>query len=71
MIINSLDFDKMIPDPDETWSDFFKRLLNFKLYKPPMVHKDSIPLEKKTSFYMKVQTKLLEIEYDKTSKYNY
>lgn len=57
----------MIPDPDEPWSQFFKRLLNFGIYKPPMIPKDQVPLEKKNTLFMRVQTKLLEIEYEKTS----
>lgn len=28
-----------IPDPNETWGHFFKRLVNFELYNPPMVDK--------------------------------
>lgn len=56
-----------IPDPDETWPDFFKRILKFRLYQPPMVNKNSVPLEKRKTTYVRTQTKLLEIEFDRTS----
>lgn len=58
----------MLPDPEEPWSHFFKRLLNFGLHKPPLVQKNSLPLEKKNTVYMKVQTKILESEYNNKSK---
>ena len=38
------------------------------LYKPPLVEKKSIPEEKRKILFLKMQTKLLEIEYDKKSK---
>lgn len=41
--------------------------MKFEIYQPPLVEKDSIPLEKRNSLYLKMQTKLLEIEFDKTS----
>ena len=63
-----LDFNNKLPDPNETWHQFFNRILKFEIYQPPLVKKDSIPLEKKNSLYMRMQTKLLEIEFDKTSK---
>lgn len=62
------DLETHLPDPDETWSSFYRRMINFELYKPPLVHKDSIPIEKKNTLYMKMQTKLLEIEYNKKCK---
>ena len=42
--------------------------MKFELYKPPLVKKDSIPEDKRNNLFMRVQTKLLEIEYDKKSK---
>jgi hypothetical protein len=42
--------------------------MKFKIYQPPLVEKDSIPIEKRNSVYVRMQTKLLEIEYNKTSK---
>lgn len=41
--------------------------MKFEIYQPPLVEKDQIPLEKRNSLYLRMQTKLLEIEYDKTS----
>jgi hypothetical protein len=41
--------------------------MNFELYQPPMVSKETVPMEQRTTLYMKTQTKLLEIEYDKKS----
>ncbi len=43
--------------------------MKFEIYKPPLVEKDSISLEKRNSLYIKMQTKLLEIEFDKTSMF--
>lgn len=62
------DLESHLPDPNETWSSFYRRMMNFELYKPPLKHKDSIPEEQKKTVYMRVQTKLLEIEYHKKSK---
>jgi hypothetical protein len=42
--------------------------MKFELYRPPLVQRDSIPEEKRNNLFMKIQTKLLEIEYDKKSK---
>lgn len=61
---SSKNFEGKIPDPNETWGDFFKRLARFELYKPPMVDKDSVPLEKRNSKFVRMQTKLLEMEYN-------
>ena len=60
-----------IPNPDETWGDFFKRMLKFELYQPPMVDKKQVPYHKRANFFMKMQTKLLEMEYDKESKISF
>lgn len=57
-----------LPDPNETWGDFFRRVLKFELYRPPLVEKKSIPLDKRNSLFVRMQTKLLEIEYNKESK---
>jgi ankyrin repeat protein len=57
-----------IPDPNETWGDFFKRMLKFELYKPPMIDKKDVAFKDRSTFYMTVQTKLLEMEYNKESK---
>ena len=58
-------FDGKVPDPNETWQEFWQRIMKFRLYKPPMIEKDQVPLEKRQSVYMRMQSKLLEIEYDK------
>lgn len=57
-----------MPDPNETWHQFFNRIMKFEIYQPPLVQKEQVPLEKRNSLYVRMQTKLLEIEYDKTSK---
>jgi hypothetical protein len=67
-ILNLKDFINKIPDPNETWKNLFARVMKFELYKPPLVEKQSIPEEKRNNLFMKMQTKLLEIEYDKKSK---
>ena len=58
-----------IPDPNETWGHFFKRLVNFELYNPPMVDKRNV--SQMNSMYMNAQMKLMESEYGiKLSYYN-
>jgi len=56
-------FEGKIPDPNETLTDFFKRVGRFEIQKPPLVDRDSVPHLKRGSTYMKLQSKLLEIEY--------
>ena len=58
-----------IPDPNETWGHFFKRLANLELYNPPLVDKRNV--SQMNSLYMNAQMKLLESEYGvKLSYYN-
>jgi hypothetical protein len=57
-----------IPDPHETWQNFYNRIMKFELYRPPLVNKESVPEDKRNNLFMKIQTRLLEIEYDKKSK---
>jgi hypothetical protein len=62
------EFEGKIPDPDETWSNFFKRMMNFEITKPPLVDIETVPVIKRKSTYMKIQSKLLEIEYGQKGK---
>ena len=58
-----------IPDPNETWGHFFKRMINMELYNPPLVDKRNV--SQMNSLYMNAQMKLLESEYGvKLSYYN-
>ena len=50
-----------VPDPNETWGHFFKRLMNFELYNPPLVDKRNV--SQMNSMYMNAQMKLMESEY--------
>ena len=50
-----------IPDPNETWGHFFKRMINLELYNPPLVDKRNV--SHMNSLYMNAQMKLLESEY--------
>ena len=50
-----------IPDPNETWGHFFKRLVNFELYNPPLIDKRNV--SQMNSMYMNAQMKLIESEY--------
>ena len=50
-----------LPDPNESWSDFFKRLWKLELYLPPMIDKNLV--HDRNSLYMRTQTKLIEDEY--------
>jgi hypothetical protein len=69
MSFNAADsFEGKVPDPKESWHEFIGRIMKFKLYNPPMVDKNNVPLEQRKTMYMKIQSKLLEIEYDKKSK---
>ena len=50
-----------IPDPNETWGHFFKRIANLELYNPPLVDKKNV--SQMNSIYMNTQMKLIESEY--------
>ena len=50
-----------IPDPNETWGHFFKRMVNLELYNPPLVDKKNV--SQMNSMYMNTQMKLIENEY--------
>jgi hypothetical protein len=63
------DLQTKIPDPNESWGHFFKRLINMELYNPPLVDRKSV--QRMNSLYMNSQMKLLENEYGiKMSYYN-
>ena len=61
--------DDHLPDPNESWKSFAKRMMNFELYQPPLVPRDSVPIEKRKSMYMKMQTKFLEYHFNKKSSF--
>ena len=50
-----------IPDPNESWKNFMKRLVRMELYNPPLVDKNKI--NKSNSLYMKTQMKMISMEY--------
>ena len=54
-------FEGKVPDPNESWGDFVKRLGRLELYQPPLVDADQV--DKKDSLYMKMQSRLCEMEY--------
>lgn len=56
------EFEGKVPDPNESWSDFFKRLMRLELYQPPLVDKKKV--DNMNSLYMKFQTSLCEREYN-------
>ena len=56
-----------VPDPNETWGHFFKRLTNMELYNPPLVDKRNV--SHMNSMYMNTQMKLIENEYGIKMKY--
>ena len=63
------DLQNKIPDPNETWGHFFKRVVNMELYNPPLVDKRNV--SQMNSLYMNAQMKLIENEYGvKLSYYN-
>ena len=55
-------FKNKVPDPNESWMNFIKRLGRFELYQPPLIDKNKVG--KMNSLYMKMQSKLIEDEYD-------
>ena len=57
----TLDLTTKIPDPNESWGHFFKRVANMELYNPPLVDKKNVSVM--NSMYMNAQMKLLENEY--------
>ena len=50
-----------IPDPNETWGHFLKRVASMELYNPPLVDKKNVSVM--NSMYMNAQMKLMENEY--------
>ena len=50
-----------IPDPNESWGNFMKRLANFELYNPPLIDKNTF--RKTNSLYMNTQMKIISMEY--------
>ena len=62
------EFEGKVPDPNETWGQFMKRLGRLELYQPPLVEETAVDDDKKGSFYMKLQGKLCEMEYGVKSK---
>ena len=57
----TLDLTTKVPDPNETWGHFFKRLVSMELYNPPLVDKKKV--SEMNSIYMNTQMKLMENEY--------
>ena len=55
------DLINKIPDPNETWGHFFKRVTTMELYNPPLVDKKNVSVM--NSMYMNAQMKLMENEY--------
>ena len=55
------DLMNKIPDPNETWGHFFKRVASMELYNPPLVDKKNVSVM--NSMYMNAQMKLMENEY--------
>ena len=55
------DLQNKIPDPNETWGHFFKRVATMELYNPPLVDKKKVSTM--NSMYMNTQMKLMENEY--------
>lgn len=50
-----------IPDPNESWGNFIKRLTRLELYNPPLVDKNSVT--RANSLYMVTQMKMISMEY--------
>ena len=52
-----------VPDPNESWADFFKRVKEFNISNPPMVDPDTVDKTKLNGIFMKMQSKLVEYEH--------
>ena len=61
-------FEGKVPDPNESWIDFVKRLYRLELYQPPLVDADQV--QNKNTLYMRMQTGLVEMEYGVKMKLN-
>lgn len=57
--------DGKLPDPNESWKSFINRLAKFQLYQPPLVKEETVNPQQKQSLYVKMQSGLLNIEYNK------
>jgi len=64
----TLDLTTKIPDPNESWGHFFKRVATMELYNPPLVDKNKI--NKTNSLYMKTQMKIISMEYGVNMDFN-
>ena len=53
--------ENKIPDPNESWKNFMKRMVKMELYNPPLVDKKNVT--KANSLYMKTQMKIISMEY--------
>ena len=62
------EFEGKVPDPNETWGHFFKRIAKLELYQPPLINENEVTDDIKNSIYMRLQTKLCEMEYGVKSK---
>ena len=54
-------FENKVPDPNESWGHFIKRMGKLELYQPPLIDKDKVGIT--NSIYMKIQSSLIENEY--------
>lgn len=62
------EFEGKVPDPNETWGQFFRRIGKMELYQPPLVEETTVDEETKGRLYMKIQGMLCEMEYGVKSK---
>ena len=62
------EFDGKVPDPNETWGQFFRRIGKMELYQPPLVEETTVDEETKGRLYMRIQGMLCEMEYGVKSK---
>jgi len=52
-----------IPDPNESWTSFLKRVGTFQLANPPLVNVEDVALEKRKTLFVRSQTKFIENQY--------
>ncbi len=53
-----------VPDPNESWTSFFKRIVNFEVHRPPLVDIKSLSAEQSKSVYMFMQNKYFKSQND-------
>ena len=52
------EFEGKVPDPNETWGQFIKRMGRFELYQPPLVDKEEVKFSVVTAIESRADSSL-------------